>query len=96
MTPGSLSVPNHPYKSVEALGEFSAARCKDSPLPQSWKQLQSSSSGGRKDSSSKLGRRRCRASRGRVLSGPPPPRPPETPGIFGFYKCRPSPAVITC
>lgn len=94
MTPGSLC-PQPSLQVSRGLGEFSAARRKDSPLPPSLKQPQSSSSGGRKDSSSKLGRRRRRASRGRVLSGPPPPRPPETPVIFGFYKCRPSPA-ITC
>lgn len=60
------------------------ARRKDSPLPQSLKQPQSSSSGGRRGGSSKPGRRRHRASRGRVLSGPLPPWPPETPVIFGF------------
>lgn len=44
------SVPNLPYKPAEATGAL-----KDRPLPQSLKQPRSSSGGGRRDGSSRLG-----------------------------------------
>lgn len=68
-TPG----PFRPQPSLQVsggIGEVSEAGRKDSPLPQSLKQPQSSSSGGRRYGSSKPGRRRRRAG---VPSGPPPP-----------------------